>query len=158
LTQTVKQASTTTSVVSSANPSVAGQAVTFTATVSPVSPGSGTPTGTATFMDGSTTLGTAVLSGGTASFTTSALAVGTHSIKVVYSGDANFKTSTSSVLSQVVQSSDDVIVAPGTSQVVSQAIGTVSTGDAPPDGSLLYDAALAQVTVGSRRTRHLPEF
>ena len=158
LSQTVKQASTTTSVVSSLNPSVAGQAVTFTATVSPVSPGSGTPTGTATFMDGSTMLGTTVLSGGTASFTTSALAVGTHSIKVVYSGDANFNTSKSSVLSQVVQNSDDVIVAGGTSQVVDPAIGTLSTGDASTDGSLLYDAALEQVTIGSRRTRRLPEF
>ena len=158
LSQTVKQASTTTSVVSSLNPSVAGQAVTFTATVSPVSPGSGTPTGTATFMDGSTMLGTTVLSGGTASFTTSALAVGTHSIKVVYSGDANFNTSKSSVLSQVVQNSDDVIVAGGTSQDLGPVIGTVSTGDAPTDGSQLYDAALAQVTVGRRRSRRLPEF
>jgi hypothetical protein len=144
-------------VVSSLNPSVAGQAVTFTATVSPVSPGSGTPTGTATFMDGSTTLGTAALGGGIASFTTSALAVGTHSIKVVYSGDANFKTSTSAVLSQVVQSSDDVIVAPRTSQVVDLLIGTLSSGDAPTNGSLLHDAALEQVTIGSRRAWRLPD-
>ncbi len=158
LTQTVKQAGTTTGVVSSLNPSVAGQAVTLTATVSPVSPGSGTPSGTATFMDGSNTLGTATLSGGTASFTTSALSVGTHSIKIVYGGDANFKTSTSPVLSQVVQSSDDVIVALATSQVVEQVIGTLSTGDAPTHGSLLHDAALEQVTIRSRRTRRLPEF
>ena len=143
--------------VSSVNPSVAGQAVTFTATVSPVSPGSGTPTGTATFMDGSTTLGTAALGGGTASFTTSALAVGTHSIKVVYSGDANFKTSTSSVLSQVVQSSAEVIVAGGTSEVVDPAIGIVSTSDVPTDSTLLHDAALEQVTIGSRRTRRFAE-
>jgi hypothetical protein len=81
-----------------------------------------------------------------------------HSIKVVYSGDANFKTSTSSVLSQVVQNSDDVIVAGGTSQDLGPVIGTVSTGDAPADGSLLYDAALEHVTVGSRRTRQFPEF
>jgi hypothetical protein len=158
LTQTVKQANTTTSVVSSANQSVAGKAVISTATTSPVSPGSGTPTGTATFMDGSKTLGTTAVGVGIASFTTSALAVGTHSIKVIYSGDANFKTSTSSVLSQVVQSSADVIVAPGTSQVVSLAIGTLSTDDAQTGGSLLHDAALEQVTFGTRRTRRLPEF
>ena len=44
LTQTVNQDSTTTSVVSSANPSVYGQSVTFTATVTANAPGSGTPT------------------------------------------------------------------------------------------------------------------
>ena len=157
LTQTVKQAGTTTSVVSSVNPSVAGQAVTFTATVSPVSPGSGTPTGTAKFMDGSTTLGTAALGGGTASFTTSALAVGTHSIKVVYSGDGNFKTSTSSVLSQVVQSSADAIVAAGPSQAVDQAIGDMAMGELPTDSTLLHDAALERIAIGSRRTRRFAE-
>jgi hypothetical protein len=156
LTQTVKQASTT-SAVSNLNPSVAGQTVTFTATVSPVSPGSCTPTGTATFMDRAPTLGTAALSGAIASFTTSALAVGTHSIKVAYSGDANFKTSTSSVLSQVVQSSADAVVAAGPSQVVDQAIGIVSTGDAPTDVPLLHDVALEQVTIGSRTTRRFAE-
>src|SRR5439155_4368745 len=56
LTQTVNAASTSTALSSSANPSVYGQAVTFTATVSATSPGTGTPTGTVTFKDGSTTL------------------------------------------------------------------------------------------------------
>ena len=50
---------TTTTVASSANPSVYGQQVTFTATVKP---GTGTPTGTVIFYDGSTVLGTATLS------------------------------------------------------------------------------------------------
>ena len=101
--QGVNQASSSTTVVSSANPSSSGQAVTFTATVNAVSPGSGTPTGTVTFYDGSTTLGTATLNGtGTASFTTSSLSVGSHSIKVSYGGDADFKASTSAVLKQVV--------------------------------------------------------
>ena len=77
--------------------------MTFTATVKAVSPGSGTPTGTVTFMDGSTTLRTRTLTGGVATFTTSSLPIGTHSIKVVYGGDTNFKSSTSAVLNQVVQ-------------------------------------------------------
>ena len=66
LSQTVEQDGTTTAVVSSANPSVFGQSVTFTATVSPTAPGSGTPTGTVIFMDGSTVLGSPTLSGGVA--------------------------------------------------------------------------------------------
>ncbi len=101
LTQKVNKDGTSTVVVSSANPSVFGQTVTFTAVVIAASPGVGTPTGTVTFKDGPTALGSPVaLSGGTATFSTSQLAVGTHSITVVYSGDANFTTSTSAALSQ----------------------------------------------------------
>jgi hypothetical protein len=103
LTQTVKQAATTTTLTSSLNPSTFGQSVTFTATVAPVSPGAGTPTGSVTFYDGATSIATVTLTGGVATFTTSTLTVGTHSIKAVYGGDANFKTSTSAVLKQVVQ-------------------------------------------------------
>src|SRR5262249_17638873 len=61
LTQTVNQAATSTLVASSANPSVFGQSVTFTATVSATAPGAGMPTGTVTFKDGATTLGTGTL-------------------------------------------------------------------------------------------------
>ncbi|HXI32310.1 MAG TPA: tandem-95 repeat protein, partial [Vicinamibacterales bacterium] len=48
----VSKAATTATVSSSLNPSVAGQAVTFTAAVAVVAPGIGIPAGTVTFMDG----------------------------------------------------------------------------------------------------------
>jgi hypothetical protein len=103
VTQTVNQAATTTTLGSNANPSVFGQSVTFTATVAPVAPGAGTPTGTVQFKDGAANLGAAVtLAGGVATFNTSSLSVSTHSITAVYSADTNFTTSTSSALSQVV--------------------------------------------------------
>jgi len=105
LSQKVNQASTSTSLKTSANPSTSGQPVTFTATISVTSPGSGTPTGTATFYDGSNQLGTGSVSGSVATYTTSTLSTGTHSIKAVYGSDTNFKGSTSSLLSQVVKSS-----------------------------------------------------
>lgn len=92
---------TNTSLVSSPSPSVYGQQVTFTATVSPVS-GVGTPTGSVTFYDGGTSLGVVPLIAGQAQLTTSALNAGTHSITAVYSGDNVFSQSTSSVDSQVV--------------------------------------------------------
>ena len=140
LTQTVKQAATTSSVSSSVNPSVSGQAVTFTATIAPVSPGSGTPTGTVTFDDGSTVLGTVTLTNGTASFTTSSLAVGTHSIKAVYAGDTNFKTSTSAVLKQVVNSSSNVVVAVTIApSLVDQALSAL--GDETLTDALVSDLA-----------------
>jgi hypothetical protein len=146
LTQTVKQAATTSSVSSSANPSGSGQAVTFTATIAAVSPGSGTPTGTVTWDDGSTVLGTVTLTNGTASFTTSSLAVGSHSIKAVYAGDTNFKTSTSAVLNQVVKSLSNVAaavaIAPG---LVDRALSVL--GDEMLSDALVTDLAAMQLPV-----------
>ena len=101
LNQTVKKAATTTLVSSSANPSVFGQSVTFTATVTANSPGAGTPTGAVTFKDGGSTLGTGTLNNsGQAIFTTSTLKLGSHSITAPYGGDAHFNGSTSSTLTQ----------------------------------------------------------
>jgi hypothetical protein len=92
----------TTTVTSSGSPSTAGQPVTFTATVAPVAPGSGTPTGKVVFLDGKTLLGTAWLVNGQATLTVSNLTAGTHSIRVVYDGDVSFNPSASAVLQQVV--------------------------------------------------------
>jgi hypothetical protein len=100
---------TTTAVTSSSDPSVFGQTVTFTATVTPQ--GSGSPTGTVTFHDGSTTLGTSSLSSGTATFTISTLAIGTHSITAVYSGDSNFQGSSASLNQTVNQATASIAVA-----------------------------------------------
>ena len=104
-TQAVNQ-TTTTTVSSSQNPSGAGQAVTFTATVAS---GSGTPTGSVTFKDGGTTLGTVALAGSTAAFTTSTLALGNHSITAVYGGGGTFSASTSAVLTQSVAVAADSV-------------------------------------------------
>src|SRR2546425_2122413 len=102
--QVVNKASTTTTVASSLNPSTLGQSVTFTATVTANAPGAGTPSGTVTFFDGTTTLGTGMLSAGKATFTTSTLAVSppSHSITASYGGDGSFNVSTSTALTQVV--------------------------------------------------------
>ena len=101
LSQVVNQASSSTTLQSSVNPSAIGQSVTFTAVVAAAS-GSGTPTGMVTFNDGTTSIGTATLSSGKATLTTSALALGSHSITAVYAGDSNFTGSTSAILTQVV--------------------------------------------------------
>jgi CSLREA domain-containing protein len=87
-------AATTTSVTSSSNPSNLGESVTFTATVSS---GVGVPTGgTVQFKDGDANLGdpVAINGVGQASLATTVLASGLHTITAVYSGDANFQTST----------------------------------------------------------------
>src|SRR5262249_24314576 len=90
----VNKGNSTTAVTSSANPSVFGQSVTFTATVSATAPASGTPTGTVTFKDGSTTLGTGSKERGAGKVASSRLGVGNHTITAVYAGDTNFNGST----------------------------------------------------------------
>jgi Bacterial Ig-like domain (group 3)/FG-GAP-like repeat len=93
---------TTTTLASSQNPSNFGQPVTFTATVT--APGGGTPTGTVSYFNGTREIGNSNLNGSdVATLTTSALPEGTLSITATYSGDANFGTSTSPVLDQVVE-------------------------------------------------------
>ena len=91
---------TTTTVVSSNNPSEVGEAVVLTASIIAVS---GTPTGTVSFYDGSTSIGTVVLnSSGIASLSTTSLSEGSHSITAIYSGDFNYGGSSSSILTQLV--------------------------------------------------------
>lgn len=72
------------------SPSKAGEAVTFTATVTGKA-----PTGSVTFYDGTTALGNAPLNGTKAAFTTSKLAAGWRHISARYAGDAANQPSTS---------------------------------------------------------------
>ncbi|HEX4340879.1 MAG TPA: Ig-like domain-containing protein [Polyangiaceae bacterium] len=103
LLETVNRASTTTKLVSSATPSIAGGPVTFTASVAPGAPGAGAPTGAVTFRDGATALGVAsVNKAGVATFLTRTLGVATHVIAADYAGDTHFSSSTSATLSEVV--------------------------------------------------------
>src|SRR5207249_9062355 len=102
LIQTVDKADTTTTLVSSANPSVSGQSVTFTATVNPVAPGAGTRTGTVTFTLDSATTNVTVNASGQAALTTASLSVGSHTISAAYNGDGNFKGSITADITQIV--------------------------------------------------------
>jgi peptidoglycan/xylan/chitin deacetylase (PgdA/CDA1 family)/uncharacterized membrane protein len=132
-----KQATTTT-LTSSLNPSLVGQAVTFTATVT--SAAGGTPTGTVTFKQGANVLGTGTLTNGQATFTTTSLAAGTKNYTAAYGGDANYKTSTSAALSQAVNKNATTTTAtsslnPSTyGQSVTFTATVTSSVGAPPDG------------------------
>jgi sugar lactone lactonase YvrE len=96
--------STTTQLDASASTVAPGARVTFTASVAPAS-GAGTPTGSITFQDGTTTLGTGTLNSGVATFSTTSLAAGPHSVTAVYSGDAKDSASTSGAVSVSVSNS-----------------------------------------------------
>jgi hypothetical protein len=91
----IDQAATTTTLVSSLNPSNSGQRVTFTAKVS--GQFGGTVSGAVTFTDGNTTLQRVTLSGGIAEYTTSALASGNHNITATYDGSREFTVSSASL-------------------------------------------------------------
>jgi hypothetical protein len=107
LTQTVNKANSSTSLRSSANPSMAGATVTFTATVSAVAPGAGSPTGTVIFVvDGGAQAALDLDATSKATFRTATLSAGTHTIVALYQGDANFNQSASPPLTQVVNRID----------------------------------------------------
>jgi len=80
-----------------------GQSVTFTATII----GSGaTPTGTVTFMDGSTAISgcaSLALASGGAACSTAGLSVGSHSITASYSGDASYLAAVAGPITEAVQ-------------------------------------------------------
>lgn len=101
--------STTTTVASSSSTITVGDTVTFTATVTVNPPGTGTPTGLVTFLDGTTPLGSGTLSvvsgNDQTTFPVSVLSLGSHSITAVYDGDASFSASPlSSAIVVAVQS------------------------------------------------------
>jgi hypothetical protein len=99
---TLGKFATSTALTSSLNPSIYGQAVTWTAMVT--STGSIKPTGKVTFRWAGNTIGTATLNaGGVGTLTKSNLNADTFPLMAVYSGDAANLGSTSSVLNQVVK-------------------------------------------------------
>jgi hypothetical protein len=148
------QAPTTITLTSSPASSAYGQAVIFTGEVT--SSIGAPPDGEAvSFKQGSTVLGTGILSSGMASISVSTLGVGDKAITGVYGGDANFTSSKSEVLSQVVgaaattttlvssvNSSNDKQSVTFTATVVPQFGGTVT-------GSVTFmDGATMLKTVG----------
>jgi len=88
---------TITTLGSSTNPSVYGQPVTFTATVAPIDPAAGMPSGTVQFKTNGGNFGSAVnLSGGSAKSDDlpATLPPGTYAVTAEYRGDVTFTRST----------------------------------------------------------------
>lgn len=126
--------STTTTLTSSPNPSDSGAPVALTAAVT--SPAGGTPTGSVTFQEGTTTLGTAPIdSSGNATLTTSALPPGSHTITAVYPGAPGFLPSASPPLVQIVNETPTPTPTPPTQTPIAAPPGTTpgfpNTGFAP---------------------------
>jgi hypothetical protein len=127
LVHTVNPAPSVITAQPSSSVTTVGQPITLVATIT-VPSGTGTPTGTVTFLDGDTVLGTAplmtagpttsvmnkitalasapVASTGQATLTVPSLSAGTHAITAEYSGDATHAPSTTAVASIVIVAPD----------------------------------------------------
>jgi hypothetical protein len=149
LDETVAAGASATVLTSDSTTPVVGQSINFTATVSPVAPATGTPSGTVTVRDGSTVLCTVTLSGGAATCAASLAHVGLHSIVADYDGDTNFTTSTSSALSlDTSAAATTVSVSPSVSSVVTgetvtytAVVTPVAPGGGTASGSVSFDDA-----------------
>jgi subtilase family serine protease len=141
-----------TTIMTSAPQIPIGGSVTFTTTVAPMT-GTGTPTGTVTFMDGSNPLGTGSLNAGMATFTTP-LSSGVRSITAFYGGNSTFSFSTSAMLtetvgtlSQTALTSSAPQVAFGTSVTFMANVAPVSGSTGSPTGNVTFMDGTTQLGV-----------
>jgi hypothetical protein len=133
LTQVVKVASvpvaTVTLLTSGLNPSIVGQAVTFTAAVETTGAIPTTPAGSVSFYDGTTLLQAVALNAsGVATLTTSGLAAGVHAITAVYSGNGAGNEPTAASTSAALQQLVLVSLPPENGYLLTVTPTTVSVG------------------------------
>ena len=118
----LRTVTTSTSLTSSSNPSVVGQPVTLTATVTAAS---GAPTGSVVFRDAGSAItcsgGSRTLSSGTATCVVAWPSAGTRSITAAYAGSAPYAPSASAAVSQSVDKRSQTVTftstAPGSATV-----------------------------------------
>jgi len=151
LIQTVGMAASTTTLVSSLNPSTFDDSVTFTAVVKSAT--AGTPTGTVTFYSGPTALGTAALVAGSATFHTAALTVGGHSMTAKYGGSTDYDPGTSAALVQTVEPAATTTTLssslnPSTSGTAVTLTAVVKSSVGTPSGSVSFMEGSAKIGSG----------
>jgi hypothetical protein len=130
---------TVTSVTSSLNPSLWGQAVTFTAEVSAANPAAGTPEGTVQFKVDNTDFGSPVnLVGGTAtSSVISTLSAGNHTVQAIFTGSPFFNDSTGTLAGGQIVNKRTLTVNAKTDNKVYD--GTTAAGVTLSDNRLVGD-------------------
>ncbi|MGH9126076.1 MAG: beta strand repeat-containing protein, partial [Acidimicrobiales bacterium] len=137
------KANSTTAVSTSLTPTVFGQGVQFTATLTSNTPGT-TPSvpegGTVQFQDGGTNLGSAVsvTNGSATTPTITSLSVGLHTITAVYSGDSDFNGSTGTLTGGQTVNKANTSVAVGSipnPSVVTHSVTLSATITATPPGA-----------------------
>ena len=143
-----------------------GSSVTLTAKVGPVTGGTGVPTGTVTFLDGSQVLASNMkLTSGTATFSTKTLTTGVHSLTVVYNGDASFTPSISGLLNLTVQNTaiatnwSLLTTKYGQPVTFTATVSAVGNASARPDGTVTFfdgTTSLTTLTLPATGTTRCP--
>lgn len=128
---------------------VRGQVMTFYALVHPSSPSAGAPTGTVSFLSGSTVLATQPLvtaNGQTfAAMPTAPMGTGTYTITTVYNGDANNSPSTGSMTFTVVAGATTTVAGPsdfapvrGEPLAINAIVSVNAPGSGAPTGTVTF--------------------
>ena len=149
--QTVNQYSTSTSFTSSLNPSIYGQAVTFTGRVTGTGPFP--PTGKVEVTAAGHVIGyTTLNSSGVAILSKSNLSAGTYPLTAIYKGDVYNHGSTSAVASQVVEqaTSAATLISAPTPSIIGQAVtftARITSTTSTPSGPVTF--TLGQTTLGT---------
>jgi hypothetical protein len=126
---TIALVQSTTSLAVSATNANQNQQLNLTATVTGIN-----PTGSVTFVSGTTTLGTAIVSNGTATLPYSFTAAGTYAVVANYAGDSANLASTSNSVSVVVIAPDFTISASPSSATITAGQSATTTLTVTPIG------------------------
>jgi len=130
--QVINPSTATITLLSSSNPSFNLNPVTFSVAVTGLG---AVPTGSVNLIYNAAVIGTGTLTNGQTSITVSSLPIGTDGVTAVYSGDGNYQTATSGVLSESIVDFSISITSP--------------SGSTPPvvksGGSLVVDFTVAPV-------------
>jgi len=140
------------------DPSALGQAYSVTASVSAVAPAIGTPSGTITFTDGTSTCTSGALVGGSASCSLAGGAPpGNATITATYNGDANFLTSSGTASHTIDKGATTVAItsdAPdpsvfGQAYTVTASVSVVAPAIGTPSGTITFTDGTSTCTSGA---------
>ena len=150
LSQEIVLATSTVQLSASGSPLIFGRTLTLTAVVG----GDGAiPTGSVTFLDGTTTLGTASINAsGQATLTVATLSTGSHNLTASYPGDVKDLPSTSNSLTEIITqaSTGMVLVSSNNPSVAGTAltfVATLNSTGSIPSGQIVFTEGAA--TLGS---------
>jgi ELWxxDGT repeat protein len=155
--QAVNQLATTI-VLTTANPAVGvGQAVTFTARVTPAPGGTEPLSGSVTFYDGSRPINTVALANGVATIQTQTMSEGAHAITASYSGDDNYAASTSAAVQQAVGTAYSISLTTTSATItrdrqatLTAVVASAAPGQPAPAGTVVFlegDTVLGSVAL-----------
>lgn len=145
-------APTAVNLTSSLNPSVYGNQVTFTATIS-APDGAGTPTGSVSFKNGDAVIGTASVANGVATVTVNNLLRGDRSISAVFTGTGGYLNSSTSITQTVNAPTQTTVTSSINPSAIDQETTITATVQATggasgvPTGSVTFDDGITTRTI-----------